>query len=63
MKIKLIALATLFALVSFASSGAEDDRELIELTPELQERLLAEMRQLTYDLDELVAALAEGEFE
>ena len=63
MKIKLVVLATLFALVSFASYSAEDDRELIELTPELQERLLAEMRQLTYDLDELVAALAEGEFE
>ena len=63
MKVRIIALAALFTFGLIASSSAQDDRELIELAPELQDRLLAEMRQLTYDLDELVAALAEGDFE
>jgi len=63
MKVRIIALAALFSLGLFASSNAQDDRELIELAPELQDRLLAEMRQLTYDLDELVAAFAEGDFD
>ncbi len=63
MKVRIIALAALFTFGLIASSSAQDDRELIELAPELQDRLLAEMRQLTYDMDELVAALAEGDFE
>lgn len=62
MKISAAALAILLSFGFTAPSSAEDNRELINLTPELQGSLLAEMRQLTYDLDELVSALAEGDF-
>ena len=63
MKFTAIALAIFLVFGFSASSKAEDERELINLTPELQGKLLAEMRQLTYDLDELVSALAEGDFQ
>ena len=63
MIITTVALAILLSFSFAASSKADDDRELINLTPELQDKLLAEMRQLTYDLDELVSALAEGDFQ
>ena len=63
MKITSIVLAVFLVFGISTPSIAEDERELIKLTPELQYQLLAEMRQLTYELDDLVSALAEGDFQ
>ncbi len=64
MRNKIIAPLMAFVMVLFAGAmaSAEDDRQLIEVDETLKATLLKEMRVLTERLDDVLAALSEGDF-
>ncbi|MEZ5842019.1 MAG: hypothetical protein R3D02_16870 [Hyphomicrobiales bacterium] len=49
-------------LLLAAGSTLADDRQVVELPPQVREMFLAEMRGHLADLDDVVAALAAGDF-
>ena len=64
MKTKTMLAAIVAVGLSGASAGAQDDdRFLIEVDEATQALLFADMRGLTESLDNLMMALAEGDFE
>jgi len=64
MKIRaILAAAVAVGLSGAAVTAQEDDRFLIEVDEETQALLFADMRGLTKSLDNLMMALAEGDFE
>lgn len=53
----------MLALSATVSTAADDTRELVELPAMMQEHLLASMRDHLASLDEILAALAEGDID
>ncbi|MBT6094143.1 MAG: cytochrome c [Rhodospirillaceae bacterium] len=51
-----------FGLLAQAFAAAADEREPISLPPEVKERFMTEMRGHMGNLDDILAALAEGDF-
>jgi hypothetical protein len=45
------------------AARAEDNRELIELAPDIRDRFLERMREDLVNLNDVLAAIAEGDFE
>jgi len=56
-----ILVASLF-LVGTTAPLASDERKAISLPPDMKDRFLAEMRGHMGNLDDIIAAIAEGEF-
>jgi hypothetical protein len=63
---KIVSFIAIMTITMFSTMGGtwaeEDDRQLIKVDPTLKAQVLKEMRQLTERLDDVLAALSDGDF-
>ena len=57
-----IVAAALSVIVTLGHSWAQDERQLIDVPEEVRVQFLAQMRKFNDTLDDLVTALAKGDF-
>ncbi len=62
----VVAISLLFSYLAMLHSqvfAQEDDRQLIQISPDIKDRFLAEMRKDLAHLDDILSAMAEGNME